>query len=364
MTIWVIPTFFLEIYGDAIGSYCSYAMFILLIIYYSLITKGKVIMPFLILGLSYFLISGVVFTPDFEDLIYKLLKYLVFIIAGAEVVKRTTKNELMVFLLIGAISVIINAWFFQDDYGRYGGFYLNPNSAGVLALIGYSLSFTIDKKLMKYIGFFVFSLAGIITLSRYFLFMWVILSFASLYYNRKNAVVFGIGFGTLLLLLSISTLLQLNSMRFSVIESILENQISQGLVFINENSRFDSWSEYYNMILEKPFFGNGYRELEGVHEVKSGVHNTFLLTLGEAGLLPFIILIIIYTRMCVKSIVLSKTLPYLLLVVLSIIGYMFVSHNYYDNYLILFISIWAFIKLKNETLDLVELAPEVNTLTN
>jgi len=146
LIIWNLPTFILEVSGDVMGSNSSYLMFGLLLVYYFLAKKNLPLWAFIALGVSYFLISGLVYVGDFENYVFKFLKYLIFILAGAELVRQSTKNEIYIFLLIGALSIIVNAVVFQDDYGRYGGFYLNPNAAGLISLIGYCFSFIINHK--------------------------------------------------------------------------------------------------------------------------------------------------------------------------------------------------------------------------
>lgn len=346
--LWGIPTFALEIFGDATGSMSSYLMFLLMLFFYFLSSKSKLITPFLLLGLTYYLISGIIYVIDFEDYIYKFIKYIIFIIAGMELVKQTSIKEVFFFLLIGAASVIINAAVFQSDYGRYGGFYLNPNAAGFIALVGYCLSFSISNKKLKIIGLFVFTFAGILTLSRYFILMWLILSIVAIIIDRKNTVIFGVGLGSLLIILSIATFLQLNADRFAAIESVVQNQIERGLLFFQEGSRKETWAQYYDMIVDKLFFGNGFETLAGKEGNRQGVHNTFLMTLGEAGLIPFFILIGIFIKLIYKSMIRIKEVLYLGLLVLTIVAYFFVSHNYFDNYIVLFFTLWLYVYTRKE----------------
>ena len=67
--------------------------------------------------------------------------------------RKSKLKEIYIFLLIGALSIIINAVFFPlhnanfyPTYGRFSGFYLNPNYAGAMSLMGFALSFGIKNR--------------------------------------------------------------------------------------------------------------------------------------------------------------------------------------------------------------------------
>jgi O-antigen ligase len=65
---------------------------------------------------------------------------------------------------------------------------------------------------------------------------------------------------------------------------------------LNEDSRQYQWSKFYDGILNSPIIGNGYssfgQSLDGRGD--AGVHNSFLLILGESGLLPFLLIIMVF----------------------------------------------------------------------
>ena len=72
-----------------------------------------------------------------------------FIVSITEVAKNTTNKEAFLYLLIGSMSIIIHALVFSNAYGRYAGFYLNPNRAGLICLLGLAFSFTLTNKKFK-----------------------------------------------------------------------------------------------------------------------------------------------------------------------------------------------------------------------
>jgi O-antigen ligase len=249
-----------------------------------------------------------------------------------------------VFLILGAASIIINATIFPDNYGRYSGYYLNPNLAGAVCAFGYCLSFGIQDKILKIIGQFVFIFAGILTFSRYFFLIWILISLISVFVDRKNAVNLGIGAGVLIVLFSVASLLSLNTSRFSALENLINNNQSSSQSAIEEDSRFDTWSQYYEMILENPITGNGYLKLSGT-QFKQGVHNAYLLTLGESGVFPFFLLTGIYLYLLFQSLQFYNSHPVFIFLIISIMGFMAVAHNYFDNLIVLFMSLWLYVKM-------------------
>lgn len=340
LILWGIDSFSFFVFGETIGGYVSHLTFILLLGYYFFARKRPVIIPLAILGVSYFIISGLTYIDNYEVYINEFIKYGILIICGAEVARDTSSKELILFLLIGAASVLIHSLFFADNYGRYSGFYLNPNGAAFVCLIGYCLTFNISNKTTKYLFTFIFTFAGILTFSRFFFLMWFLITLLSVISNKKNLQLFGIGIGTLALLISFATILQVNTTRFSLLIGLLNNNAQTER--LTEDSRMSRWSTYYNDILDKPIFGNGYKSFSGIDNVKQGVHNTYLMVLGEAGIIPFLIIIGIYLYLIRKTIYDYKTNTDKLLLAISLSTILLTMHNYFNYYLILFITIWLF----------------------
>ncbi|MBT8271885.1 MAG: O-antigen ligase family protein, partial [Bacteroidia bacterium] len=239
-----------------------------------------------------------------------------------------------------------------DLYGRYSGFYLNPNAAGFICLTGYCLSFYLKQERIKYFALALFSFAGFLTFSRYFILIWLVVTLVSVFIKRKNLIVFGIGVSSIIVLISLSAILQLNTERYAAIDEILNNQFDKGLTIFMTDSRQENWSEYYDQILDHPFFGTGYQKLMGYDGRKQGVHNAYLLTIGEAGLIPFLILIFIFFRLFKTGFLRISEVPHYFLMTVAISSYFLTSHNFYDYFPGLFILLLIYIKLHEEHVEL------------
>lgn len=343
--LWNIPSFFS--FDINIGSRLSYAAYILLIIFYLFAKKNKPLIIFFILGLFYYAISGAIYVEDSELYIYAFIKFFILILAGTELVRNTNNIELFYILIIGSISIFIHATLFQNNYGRYSGFYLDPNAAGLVCLLGYALGFSIKNTYLKYLGQFIFTFAGILTLSRTFVLLWFLVSIIAIFANRKNAINLGIGSAVIVIVISIASILQLNDSRFQALESFLGNNTSSSVNVIQTDSRFDTWAVYYDTILDNPFFGNGYKTLSGFYTNDPGVHNTFLMVLGESGIFTFFIFCFIYFWMLLKSLYIFKFQPYLFMMVFTLIGFMMTVHNYFESFVVMLTSFWLFIKIND-----------------
>jgi hypothetical protein len=342
------PSFSLMYIDSTTGTVLSYGTFLLIIIYF-LIKKEKPIIPLVILGLSYFLISILIDSQNSDGFIATFIKYLIFVTMGASVIKDVTKNELFYFLLFGALSIIYESIFVIDIGGRYSGLYLNPNFAGCICILGYCFSFSISNKNFKIIGQILFSYAGFVTFSRTFLLLWVLVNILSLSISYKNSYKIILGIILISFFVSFGNKFDFNTKRLEAFTTILDGKISQDLA---ENSRTETWSKYYDRILDQPFFGNGYLSFSGKtfgEDDKAygivGVHNTPLLIIGEAGIFVFLYFLWIYGGFIVSGIHYFKEDPLFLLVSFSLLMYMLTSHNYFNNYLILFISAWLYLKI-------------------
>lgn len=341
--VWGLPSFLLVAFGETVGALSSHISNVLLLLYYLLSKKGKLIFPFIFLGILYFLISGAIDVPDSKSFINDFIKYVIFIVCGAEVARNTSLKDLIAFLLVGATSILAHAIFFTDNYGRYSGFYLDPNAAGFVSLIGYCLAYQLSNNSLKLILLFIFTFSGAITFSRYFFIMWLITSLIAIFSNVRNSQGILIGLGSLVVLISVASILQFNTARFSIVENLFERKI-QTTAF-TEHSRTEQWSAYLGDIFDNPIFGNGHQSFKGVTGVKQGVHNTYLMVIGESGIIPFLLIIGIYIYMVKRSLSSFKTNVYKIMIALTLLTFLMVIHNYFNNYLLLFISIWLLVKL-------------------
>ena len=344
-----LPSFGLFAFGATIGSALVLLLFVGILGYFFLNKKEKFVFPFLFLGLSYYLISGVNFSGFLEDYINDIIKYLIFIILTGYLIKQTKQIEVCIILLIGALSILINVLQFPNSYGRYSGLYLNPNTAGVVCLFGFAYSYCIKSIKYRLLVQFLFTIAGIMTFSRSFILVLILVNLVSMIANKKNIIGLLIGALALIIILGTTTL-QLNTKRFSALKSLFSDDVDKEA--ITENPRNETWALYTDVVLDKPFLGHGYRSMQGKDTdtvgIKAGVHNSYLMVLGESGLMPFIFLLYIYIFIFIKSLKHFSLHPEYNYLSIILITYLLVSHNFFDNYLILFISIWLYQKVKKD----------------
>lgn len=344
-----IPSFALVNLNAAAGSVLSYFIFSLIIVYYFINKREKPLNQFIILGLLYFFISVFVDSQNIDNLIVTSVKYFIFIISGASIIKDTKVIEIYIVLLIGSLSIIYESIFIIDIGGRFSGFYLNPNSAGFICVLGYCFSFSIDYKRLRLLGQFLFSIAGFVTFSRTFLLLWVLINIISLSISYKNALKILVGIVLFSLLLSFGDKLDFNTRRLEAFSSILDGKVSDEM---EEDSRTGTWALYYDRILDSPVFGNGYLSFSGKTYGSGdsaysivGVHNTFLMILGEAGFFVFIFFVWIYGSFVIKGIRIFREEPLIFFVSFTLFMFMLTSHNYFDNYIILFFSVWLYFQI-------------------
>lgn len=330
--------------GEGIGSAVSYLSFLLLIPYYILVKKGKPNMWMITLGILYFTISSFQYLGVTKDFLNIVIKYFILIIGGYEVIKRTSNLELFFFLLLGSLTVLLHATVLGGGsavYGRFSGFYINPNAAGFICISGYALAYSIKNKKIKLLGQIIFTIMGLLTLSRTFIALWILINLISLKIDIKNVRFFLYGFGLLSLLLILSELLPVKNPRIEQIKSLSSNE-QVDVNEINSDSRADTWSTYFDDIANSPLVGNGFRSFtkKDLQRNKVGIHNTFLLVLGEAGIIPFIIIVALYAYILFMSFRLFNSQPNLLMQATGLFFFLMASHVYFTHAFILFVSMW------------------------
>lgn len=329
-------------YGEYAGSLISYTSFILLIIYYFLSYKTKPAWPFIIFGLIYFILSGLVGVEDEKNYFIDFIKYLLILICGGQIIHNTKLKELIIVLTIGVSTILFNVLFFPSDYGRYSGFYINANEAGFAALIGFVLCFGLTNQKWKLIGQAFFTFCGILTFSRTFLLLWALLILFSIFQNKKNLKILAIGVSTIILFFSVNELLKLNSERFNTISNLVNN--GKVDTFINKGSRTQTWSLYYDLIINSPIKGNGYKTFTSDQIFEDGVHNNYLRIIGESGVIPFLLFLGIYIYMIYISLRYFKTEGYFFLLAFTLLGLNLTTHNFDTVYFVILVSIWLYFK--------------------
>lgn len=350
-----IPAYLLAYFGSSLGTLSSYASSILLLGFFVLVKeKNKPVFPFITLGILYFLLCSINYTEiDVDNFFIKeFIRFMIVVICGAEVVQRTNNREIYFILLIGAVSVVINAFFFPfthvegfgENYGRFSGFYLNPNFAGSVCLVGYALSYYMKKR-WKLTGQLLFTLAGILTFSRTFVVIWLFLSLIAILNDKKNIVVPAIGALVLVLVFTFSSNLTLNTERFTALQSFFGEEPSKTEI-INEDSRTETWSFYYDMIFDRPFLGHGFMKFQRKYNGLPGVHNSYLMVIGEAGILPFLLMLGIYGYLLIKSFSFFKIHPEYFYLSCVLVLTLMANHGYFTNFYNVLLSMYVFVKLR------------------
>ncbi|MBT9189030.1 O-antigen ligase family protein [Zobellia russellii] len=356
LALWNMPSYLLVYFGSSFGSIASYLLSILLIGYF-ILSKKKYAppLPFVLLTILYFTISGYNYSGVHDiDFFKELIRSMIVVVFSAQVIYNTTNKEIYFFLLIGALSIIINASIFPTangsfaaNYGRYSGFYLNPNAAGAICIGGYALVFTIKNVKTRILGQLIFTLGGILTFSRTFIAIWLIISAVSILNDRKNLIGPAVGALSILIVFSVSTFLSLNTERFNALQSIFDSQEEVQVKTIEKDSRTETWALYTNVILEKPFFGHGYQKLQGNHfGHRPGVHNAYLMILGESGFIPFLIFIGIYLYVIRRSLAHIRENPTFFYLSCTIALFLLTGHGYYDNYYNLFMTMYVYLNIQ------------------
>ena len=348
-----LPSIGLFAYGGGVGAMLSYATIFMLAVYYALEKKTTPNWWIIIIALLYFMIGALQYEGAPMVFLMELIKYFIFVLGGYELAKNININEMFVFFLVGALSVGVEALAFTNDYGRYAGFYLNANVAGFICIYGYSTIYGLKNTTFKLIGQFIFTLMGLLTFSRTFIVIWLLLNVISLKVSIKNIRIFGIAFLIFSSLLFIDQVVGLNNPRFEQLKNIVSDDQKVSSEEISEDSRTETWAKFYDQILEAPIIGNGYGTFSG--KINSmGVHNSYLMIIGEAGILPFLIFLIYIARLFLKSYMHFKKAPYLVMMTISLAVFLLANHNFFTFYYMTFAAMWIqyqIYKIDNEDED-------------
>lgn len=341
------PGWALENISPVISSLLSYTSFGLMMIYI-ILTKinGQFNTSLILLGVLYFGIgslSNQIYLPDTVTYLIIVIKYFIIIIAGYSVVKDTTKNELFFFLLIGASTVFLQMFVFYnraEDYGRYSGFYLNPNSLGFICMMGYGLTYGLEKK-WRTIGQISFTIIGFLTFSRTFILVWLLMNLLSIRLSFKNIRVLAIGVGLFIGLLTFNAFLPKSNPRLDAMSKIFEGK-SQNTSALEGDSREKTWSLFYPALLSKPILGNGYGAFVGGGVVGNiGVHNSYLRIMGEAGFITLLLYLVFFGSLFFKSWRLFSSYPYLFLMTFAFLLFLMTNHDYFEYGYLIFFLMWV-----------------------
>ena len=355
-----IPGILLETKSIAVSSPVSYFTFFLLGV---LIITNKTKFPKQILfmaGISslYFFIGAFQYEGSFIELFIVFIKFLLYLFGLFISLHYINQNTIILLLLAGATTIILDSLYFRfndfqgigfvSQYGRYSGFYLNPNNASFVCSLGYVLTL-IKKNNIKFLAI-LFSFFGFLTLSRAFMGAWVIITSIYLFFNRKYLVksIFILiisGF----ILVQFSEQLKLDNTRFEFLTNLFLGNIDQKV--LNNDSRSSQWAKFYDGIANSPIIGNGYSSFGNSLDARGdpGVHNSFLLILGESGFLPFSLIIALFISLLYRSwtIIRQNIMPFLLII--SLIITLMVSHVLFSSGIQIFILVFIIYNLTKKT---------------
>lgn len=351
-----LPSIGLSSYGGGIGSLLSFVTIGLLAFYYFLEKKTTPNWWLIIISLLFFLISSLKYSGPTFVFIFDAIKYFIFLIAAYELAKHINNFEFYVFLLIGALTIILEAVLFTSEWGRYSGFYLAPNEASFICITGYAITYGLKNTSFKLFGQFLFTLAGLLTFSRTFIVIWLLINVISLKISVKNIRVFGLGFLIIGTLFFIDELVGLNNPRFEQLKAAVNNE-GVSSEEINEDSRADTWAKFYDDILESPLIGNGYGSFSGKVGHGLGVHNSYLMVIGEAGILPFFLFLAYIVYLIIMSLIYFNKKPNLMMQIIALSIFLLANHNFFTFYYVSFAAMWVQyqvynVKTENEKEDL------------
>lgn len=331
--------------GGAVGSALSYSEYALMIAYYFLSRKnGRLNFWMIALGLTYFAISGLQYDDKLDWFFINMVKFMIVVIFGYEVVKDTTHREMVFFLLLGAATIALQAFVLgggSASYGRYSGFYLNPNGAAFICSSGYAASFVLKNKTWQTYVKILFTILGLLTLSRTFILTWILLNLISIKFDIKNVRIFVYGFFLLLGFFILSESLSNRNPRIEQLKRMATGE-KVSMTEVGEGSRDETWAKYYDDIVKNFWFGNGYDtfNIKDFKNRRPGVHNTYLLVLGEGGIIPLLILLAMYITLSLRAFSIFNSHPNLALQLMVLLLFLMAAHIYFTHHYIAFISMW------------------------
>ncbi len=71
-----------------------------------------------------------------------------------------------------------------------------------------------------------------------------------------------------------------------------------------------------------------------------GVHNTYLLIIGEAGIIPFLLFLAYFIYLFYWGIYFFKETPYLIMQTIALSVFLLANHNFFNFYYLTFAAMW------------------------
>jgi O-antigen ligase len=265
---------------------------------------------------------------------------------------ETKYKDIFFMMFLIAISIIVNGLIFPETNaiyglvnGRYSGFMINPNNAGVACMLGMALSYSIKNIILRYTGQIILTFAGFLTLSRTFIVVWTVLVLISIIKDKKNLVIPFFGVIAFIILTTFTDSKNFASDRFEAFTSFFEKGEVKTKT-ISHDTRDQTWALYYDLIFQKPIQGHGFMFFQNMSRKLPGVHNSFLMVIGESGIVPFLIFLGIYVYLFRYCLFYFKKEPYLMYVLIVVLLNLMVSHTFFFNFQSIALSIFIFVKLR------------------
>ena len=149
---------------------------------------------YIVFLIIYFSISLASYSGSLFDVVTLFTKNILVLLGSYAILKNVQLKYVVYLLALGSLSVILDNFYFRFndviandvviEKRRYAGFYLNPNNAAFVAVLGYLL---VLSNSMKYKFLLVlFTFVGLLTLSKYFFLSWFLINLAYLWYNKSK----------------------------------------------------------------------------------------------------------------------------------------------------------------------------------
>lgn len=280
-----------------------------------------------ILGFILFMILSVISKQinhaniDFETVSYlfayftSFLIFIFFLISLSSLEKELFDNYLnfvVKLLLFASIMVPLSLLYRKFlafpplEITRGFGLFANPNEAGIISCV--CLALLMYLNILRQNGWYIFlMLIPVVGVFASFSKSAMLLLFGLMFlfvFFKRNKLQIATFIGVLLALLtaiSSSDFNLLNDVGFSDVqvrrlEQVVEIIAGGGLNEGTTSSRSLLWSFGFEMFLNAPLFGNGLGSLHHMDYIHNefgepqGVHNLYLMLLGESGVFPFLLI--------------------------------------------------------------------------
>ncbi|MCC2618339.1 O-antigen ligase family protein [Aestuariibacter halophilus] len=278
-----------------------------LLVYLGVLTVylGMGLLASVIHGLSRIDFSATVFVRYLTTAFIIVSVYLHVKMLGPESEQRLLRFVLVLIVIASALipfSAYINiSGALVTSSGRGTGVFANPNEAGIVAVSGIALALSLELPAWLRRSLIVFLAAmAVMTFSKtsMMLCLLVYLAYQGLKPSLGRSLVYVlvtvvIGWGTLSLFKQ-DIIEQFDPKQAVRIAQLLNVLTMQGDVSDDDltSGRAELWELGMEKISRHPFMGNGLGELHSMEEARTsvnkgvgqGVHNTYLLKLGDAGI--------------------------------------------------------------------------------